>query len=157
MHPGDHLILACLEAHSSRTVRECLCSPNALHFPLLSRALRSKHTVHAGGSVLHSSWFGRINTSPPPVCLFPLLISALPQLANLPLLFIQPSTYSTGRTQKQTEGKKSRVMLHSEGWLCNAFCEQGGHRPGKQAWRRGRRGPHSVTEPIRVCERAAQF
>lgn len=34
----------------------------------------------------------------PLICLFLLLVSPLPQLANLPLLFIQPSTYSTWKT-----------------------------------------------------------
>lgn len=49
----------------------------------------------------------------PLICLFLLLISPLPQLANLPLLFIQHSIHSIWKTPEVTEGKKRKAVLHS--------------------------------------------
>lgn len=49
----------------------------------------------------------------PLICVFLLLISPLPQLANSTLLFIQPSIYSIWKTPGLTEGKKRKAVLPS--------------------------------------------
>lgn len=131
---GDHLILACLEAHSSGTVRECLCSPNALHFPLLSRDLRSKQTVHAGGSVLHSSWFGRINTSPPQSACF--LCSFLP-CHNWPIYLCcssSPVLTAPGGLKNRPRGRKAELCYTQRAGYATLSANKAatalGNRPG---------------------------
>lgn len=92
---GNHRILDSMGlTGTERSVCSLLLELPALH--LLCWAL-SRQSIHRWICPIKSMvWKDKHEL--PLICLFLLLVSPLPQLANLPLLFIQPSTYSIWKT-----------------------------------------------------------